>query len=39
MYSYLTTRLAELSGISSVETSPTIARFKQAGPATPRLSG
>jgi DNA-binding Lrp family transcriptional regulator len=39
MYQYLTTRLAELSGISSVETSPTIARFKQAGPATPRLSG
>jgi DNA-binding Lrp family transcriptional regulator len=36
MYQYLTTRLAGLSGISSVETSPTIARFKQAGPATPR---
>ena len=39
MYSYLTTRLAELSGISAVETSPTIARFKQAGPLTPSLSG
>jgi DNA-binding Lrp family transcriptional regulator len=39
MYQYLTTRLAELSGVSSVETSSTIARFKQAGPATQRLSG
>jgi DNA-binding Lrp family transcriptional regulator len=39
MYQYLTARLAGLSGIRSVETSPTLARFKQAGPATPRLSG
>jgi DNA-binding Lrp family transcriptional regulator len=39
MYQYLTTRLAQLSGIRSVETSPIIARFKQAGPATSRLSG
>ncbi len=39
MYHYITTRLAGLSGIRSVETSPIIARFKQAGPATPRLSG
>ncbi|HTU74421.1 MAG TPA: AsnC family transcriptional regulator [Trebonia sp.] len=39
MYQYLTTRLTGLSGIRSVETSPVIGRFKQAGPATPRLSG
>lgn len=38
MYQYLTTRLTGLSGIRSVETSPVIGRFKQAGPATPRLS-
>lgn len=35
MYQYLTTRLTGLSGIRSVETSPIIGRFKQAGPATP----
>ncbi|HUN30844.1 MAG TPA: AsnC family transcriptional regulator [Trebonia sp.] len=35
MYQYLTTRLTGLSGIRSVETSPVIGRFKQAGPATP----
>ena len=39
MYQYLTTRLTGLSGIRSVETSPIIGRFKQAGPATPGLSG
>jgi DNA-binding Lrp family transcriptional regulator len=37
MYHYITTRLAGLSGVRSVETSPIIARFKQAGPATPGL--
>jgi DNA-binding Lrp family transcriptional regulator len=35
LYLYLTTRLTGLSGIRSVETAPIIARFKQAGPATP----
>jgi DNA-binding Lrp family transcriptional regulator len=35
LYHYLTTRLTGLSGIRSVETAPIIARFKQAGPATP----
>ena len=35
MYQYLTTRLTGLSGIRSVETSPVIGRFKQAGPAVP----
>jgi DNA-binding Lrp family transcriptional regulator len=39
MYQYLTTRLTGLSGIRSVETAPVIGRFKQAGPAAPRLSG
>jgi DNA-binding Lrp family transcriptional regulator len=39
MYQYLTARLAGLSGIRSVETSPTLARFKQAGPAPPGFSG
>ena len=38
MYEYVTTRLAGLSGIRSVETAPIIARFKQAGPATPAHS-
>jgi DNA-binding Lrp family transcriptional regulator len=37
MYQYLTTRLAGLSGIRSVETSPVIGRFKQAGPAPPSV--
>jgi DNA-binding Lrp family transcriptional regulator len=32
MYHYITSRLSELSGVRSVETSPIIARFKQAGP-------
>jgi DNA-binding Lrp family transcriptional regulator len=39
MYQYLTTRLAGLAGIRSVETAPIIGRFKQAGPATPGLNG
>ena len=39
MYHYVTARLTGLSGIRSLETSPIIGRFKQAGPATPGLSG
>jgi DNA-binding Lrp family transcriptional regulator len=39
MYHYITGRLAGLSGIGSLEASPVIGRFKQAGPATPALSG
>ncbi|MGO9220758.1 MAG: Lrp/AsnC family transcriptional regulator [Streptosporangiaceae bacterium] len=35
MYHYITAQLTGLSGIRSVETSPIIGRFKQAGPATP----
>ena len=38
MYHYITARLTGLSGIRSLETSPIIGRFKQAGPATPGLS-
>ena len=39
MYHYITARLTGLSGIRSLETTPIIGRFKQAGPATPGLSG
>jgi DNA-binding Lrp family transcriptional regulator len=39
MYHYITARLGALSGISSVETVPIIARFKQAGPPALALSG
>jgi len=38
MYDYVTTRLAGLNGIRSVETAPVIARFKQASPAISRVS-
>ena len=39
MYHYITARLTGLTGIRSVETSPVIGRFKQAGPAAAGLSG
>lgn len=39
MYHYVTTRLTGLSGIRSLETSPIIGRFKQAGPAAPGQGG
>jgi DNA-binding Lrp family transcriptional regulator len=39
MYHYITARLTGLSGIRSLEASPIIGSFKQAGPATAGLSG
>jgi hypothetical protein len=39
MYHYITARLTGLSGIRSLETTPIIGRFKQAGPATPGFGG
>jgi DNA-binding Lrp family transcriptional regulator len=38
MYHYITARLSGLAGITSLEISPIIGRFKQAGPAGPGLT-